>query len=144
MIAQGRRRGNGLAPAGSVCTHSHLYAEVVLRVNHRCQDWSPSVSGAPYSLTCYTPGGACAASTPRSPACSSPLPSSRRGTERWNLQHASRGEPVELYDLENDPSQSKNIADSHPHVVKELHAEFVELMNQCPVREDRKEVRLSL
>lgn len=38
----------------------------------------------------------------------------------WKL-HVSKGRPTQLYDLENDIGETKNVIKSHPDVVKKLH-----------------------
>lgn len=38
-------------------------------------------------------------------------------TDRWSLLYSLASEPVELYDLERDPSQSVNVANENPEVV---------------------------
>ncbi|WP_153556511.1 sulfatase family protein [Roseimaritima sediminicola] len=40
---------------------------------------------------------------------------------KWKL-HVHRGRPAQLYDLENDIAEKKNLAKSHPQVVKRLKA----------------------
>jgi len=65
-------------------------------------------------------------------------------TEKWNLQYAAAGEPVELYDLQGDPAQSQNVAEANPDVVGRLHGEFLGLLDQCPVAEHHRKVRASL
>jgi len=47
----------------------------------------------------------------------------RDGRWKFHGSHRKRGE-VELYDLETDPTESKNIADQHPQVVKELQGKL--------------------
>lgn len=64
--------------------------------------------------------------------------------KKWNLHYAAAGEPVELYNLEADPAQSCNIAQENPKAVRELHAEFVKLLDRCPASEDHTKVRQSL
>jgi hypothetical protein len=46
--------------------------------------------------------------------------------------------------LEEDPRQAENVAGENPKVVKELHAEFVKLLETCPVSDEHKELRISL
>ena len=46
----------------------------------------------------------------------------------WTLLYACKGKPVELYNLESDPGQKKNVAKQHPEVVKSLHRMFFNLI----------------
>ncbi len=50
----------------------------------------------------------------------------------WNLHYAAAGEAVELFDLENDPGQERNVASDHGDVVERLHGRFVEHLRECP------------
>ncbi len=52
--------------------------------------------------------------------------------KRWNLHYAAVGEAVELFDLDNDPGQERNVASEHGDVVERLHARFVEHLRECP------------
>jgi arylsulfatase A-like enzyme len=46
-------------------------------------------------------------------------------TEEWSLIFSRWDDPIELYDLQGDPGQEKNVADTHPDVVRELHGMLV-------------------
>ncbi len=46
-------------------------------------------------------------------------------TDRWSLVFSRWEDPIELYDLHDDAGQTKNLADQHPDVVKDLHALMV-------------------
>ena len=63
---------------------------------------------------------------------------------KWCLLYAAAGEPVELYNLDADPRQSTDVADANPDVVRTLHAEFVKLLDGCPVAEKHKNVRMTI
>lgn len=63
---------------------------------------------------------------------------------RWNLHYAAAGEPVELFDLESDPAQSRNVADEHPDEVKRLHGELLQLLEDSPATAENRQVRASL
>ena len=65
-------------------------------------------------------------------------------TKKWNLQYAAAGESVELYDLSADPGQANNVAKDYPKIVEKLHADFVKLLDQCPVTEEHRKVRQTL
>jgi arylsulfatase A-like enzyme len=46
------------------------------------------------------------------------------GNKTWNRASRPAGMPAELYDLENDPSETTNIAHLFPDVVKQMHEEL--------------------
>ncbi len=52
-------------------------------------------------------------------------------TDRWQLLYSAAGEPLELYDLESDPAENRNVAPQHSSVVAELHRQYVELLESC-------------
>lgn len=62
-------------------------------------------------------------------------------TRRWSyLCPARRGDIRELYDLDADPSQTRNVLDVYPAVAAELHAKligFLEAMGTASERVDR-------
>jgi arylsulfatase A len=37
---------------------------------------------------------------------------------------------LELYDLKNDPSETRNVADAHPEIVKQLQSQLAQLRSQ--------------
>ncbi|MDA8291476.1 MAG: sulfatase [Actinomycetota bacterium] len=53
---------------------------------------------------------------------------------RWSLLYSHDEGGVELFDLPNDPRQSRNVALDHPEVVHELHGRLVEYLEaaRCP------------
>lgn len=52
-------------------------------------------------------------------------------TPEWSLLYAAEGQPVELYDLETDPAQQRNVAVEHSDVVRELHARYAALLREA-------------
>lgn len=46
-------------------------------------------------------------------------------TARWSLLFSRWSDPIELYDLEHDADQTRNVAAERPDVVRELHARLV-------------------
>lgn len=55
-------------------------------------------------------------------------------TDRWSLLYSSERDPVELYDLEADPSQSREVSGDNPSVVREIHSKLVDFLKnaECP------------
>ena len=47
---------------------------------------------------------------------------------RWSLLYSVAGEPVELYDLENDPGQQQNVLSQHTVVAEKLHKQLFEFL----------------
>ena len=56
-------------------------------------------------------------------------------TNKWSLLYAREGAPVELYDLESDPEQEKNVAADNSDVVKNLHGNYVNLLEELGTEE---------
>ncbi|RKX99724.1 hypothetical protein DRP77_12780 [Candidatus Poribacteria bacterium] len=52
-------------------------------------------------------------------------------TEEWSLLYSAEGQPVELYNLREDPKQERDVSSEHPDVVKELHGMFVSLLEEA-------------
>jgi len=52
-------------------------------------------------------------------------------TEKWSLLYSAEGQPVELYNLREDPKQERDVSSEHPDVVKELHGMFVSLLEEA-------------
>jgi arylsulfatase A-like enzyme len=46
-------------------------------------------------------------------------------TEKWALINAPEGRPSELYNLEDDPRQERNVLANHPDVARELHGALI-------------------
>jgi len=57
-------------------------------------------------------------------------------SDDWTLLYASKGKPVELYNLKSDPGQKKNVAKQHPEVVKRLHRMFFDFIKKYGASED--------
>lgn len=62
-------------------------------------------------------------------------------TEKWSLLYAAEEEKSELYDLEDDPNQEENVIEENPGVAKELHKNFLELLESSKVEDRLLEVR---
>lgn len=56
-------------------------------------------------------------------------------THKWSLLYAHEGGPVELYDLESDPEQTNNVEADNRDVVEELHANYVNLLEELGTEE---------
>jgi arylsulfatase A-like enzyme len=56
-------------------------------------------------------------------------------THKWSLLYAREGAPVELYDLEADPGQERNIAAGNMDVVEKLHERYVSLLEELGTEE---------
>ncbi|QDU80772.1 Arylsulfatase [Polystyrenella longa] len=57
----------------------------------------------------------------------------------WKLHHSGRNKktPVELYNLLEDASESRNIAAQHPEVVKQMTAQLEEWVAELPTRYEK-------
>ncbi len=58
-----------------------------------------------------------------------PLPSTITDGE-WALLYATEGEPVELYNTVSDPKQEHNVFQGNESVAQELHAQFVNFLQE--------------
>jgi len=56
-------------------------------------------------------------------------------TLNWSLLYSVEKEKAELYDLKNDPKQKENIIDEHPNVARELHGNFLSVLESSKVDE---------
>jgi arylsulfatase A-like enzyme len=63
---------------------------------------------------------------------------------QWSLLYSAAGEPIELYDVTQDPRQTKNVADQNRDVVTHLHKQFVSLLEQVGTRRALVEPRSQL
>ena len=58
---------------------------------------------------------------------------------KWKLHMDHRGKSVELYDLSQDPSENKNVADSNPEIVQEMKKKLSSWINELPSNYDKTE-----
>jgi len=69
-------------------------------------------------------------------------------TEKWGFLYTTEDYPTELYDLERDPYQSENVSCKNPKIVRDLHHQFVEFLEQIGTDErylsPRRKVKTSL
>lgn len=63
-------------------------------------------------------------------------------TERWRLLFSRWSDPVELYDLSDDPAEMQNVASENPDVVRELHGMMVAELRRAGVDERDLEQRM--
>jgi arylsulfatase A-like enzyme len=54
--------------------------------------------------------------------------------ERWSYVHRPADAPDELYDLENDPRERRNLIDEHPEEAQRLAARFGSYFRRAPSR----------
>jgi arylsulfatase A-like enzyme len=54
----------------------------------------------------------------------------------WVLLYFREGEKVELYNIDEDPKQSRNVAKRHPEVVKKLHRRYVNFLREIGTSEE--------
>lgn len=54
----------------------------------------------------------------------------------WVLLYFREGEPVELYDVKNDPKQKKNVARQNPDAVAKLHKLYVNFLREIGTRDE--------
>lgn len=65
-------------------------------------------------------------------------------TAEWSLLYSTHGETVELYHLPNDPYQEQNVAEQHPSVVREIHGQYVALLQELQTAPEYVTPRLDL
>lgn len=63
---------------------------------------------------------------------------------RWSLQYAGGNWPAELYDLEADPCQERNVIAEYPDQAKRLHEEHVAYLEELGMSEERLALRREL
>ena len=59
----------------------------------------------------------------------------------WTLIYGGKNVPAELYYIPDDPKQQKNLAAEKPEIVKQLHADYVEMLKGIDCPDDRLELR---
>ena len=64
--------------------------------------------------------------------------------ERWSMLYSAVDQPVELYDLTSDASQMNNVAAQHPDVVRRLHGQYVNLLEEVGTERTLLEPRRQL
>jgi arylsulfatase A-like enzyme len=65
-------------------------------------------------------------------------------TDRWALLYARENAPIELYDINSDPFQKKNVASGNNAIVKDLHKRYYEFLKKTGTEESLLEPRASL
>lgn len=65
-------------------------------------------------------------------------------TEDWEMLYSTAGEPVELYNIKNDPGHTKNLSGEEKEIVEKLHKLYVEWLKEMNTSEDRLANRLEL
>ena len=56
---------------------------------------------------------------------------------KWKLHQADRKREAELYDLSDDPSESRNLAEQHPDVVDKLNAKLDAWKSELPKKYEK-------
>jgi arylsulfatase A-like enzyme len=59
----------------------------------------------------------------------------------WVMLFATWDDPIELYDTAADPDWTGNIADTHPDIVRELHAKMVAELRRAGADAEQLEAR---
>lgn len=54
-------------------------------------------------------------------------------TKKWSLIYSSGEEQAELYDLENDPKQERNVINEHPEIAVKLHRYLLSVLESSKV-----------
>ncbi|MDG6940140.1 MAG: sulfatase [Nitrososphaerota archaeon] len=54
-------------------------------------------------------------------------------THEWSLIYSAKGEIAELYNLEKDPKQKKDVIGENPDVARRLHSDFLSVLKSCKV-----------
>lgn len=57
---------------------------------------------------------------------------------KWKLHQADHKREAELYDLSDDPSESRNLAEQHPDVVDKLNAKLDTWKSELPKKYEKK------
>ena len=57
--------------------------------------------------------------------------------DEWAYLCAPQGLPDELYNLQNDPAQERNVVDEHPEVAQRMRAAWVEFLQRHGAPEER-------
>ncbi len=80
----------------------------------------------------YNPGEATRAVDAMERGVKEPLTSTIT-TREWTLIYASHGYASELYNLQKDPKQMKNVIQDNPKMAKELHGRFISQLEETGV-----------
>ena len=56
-------------------------------------------------------------------------------TDRWSFLYSTEADPAELYDLHDDPAESKNVIESNQNVAREFHEKLVAFFERIGVAE---------
>ena len=65
-------------------------------------------------------------------------------TNKWTLLCGTKDTQAELYDIENDPHESKNIIAENRDTAEELHTHYVDFLEEAGTDEDLLDIRREL
>ena len=65
-------------------------------------------------------------------------------TQEWDLLYSVSGEPVELYNVKDDPNHTTNLSKENMGVVEKMHADYARWLQEMATPQDRLIQRLTL